>query len=70
MVLGKKVAIFDWEWGQNSAPGEGQKMPCYMKKMLSLRKLFNPSYDSGYSQAFLICASVDLYLRDPNPKTA
>ena len=25
MVLGKKVAIFDWEWGQNSAPRDGQK---------------------------------------------
>ena len=23
MVLGKKLAIFDWEWG----PREGQKMP-------------------------------------------
>ena len=28
MVLGKKVAIFDWEWGQNSAPRGGQKRPC------------------------------------------
>ena len=27
MVLGKKVAIFDWEWGRNSAPSEGQKIP-------------------------------------------
>ena len=27
MVLGKKVAIFNWEWGRNSAPREGQKMP-------------------------------------------
>ena len=27
MVLGKKVAIFDWEWGLNSAPREGQKIP-------------------------------------------
>ena len=27
MVLGKKVAIFDWEWGQNSAPRDGQKRP-------------------------------------------
>ena len=26
MVLGKKVAIFYWEWGRNSAPREGQKM--------------------------------------------
>ena len=30
MVLGKKVAIFDWEWGGNSAPREGQKMPCLL----------------------------------------
>ena len=28
MVFGKKVAIFDWEWGQNSAPRDGQKIPC------------------------------------------
>ena len=28
MVLGKKVAIFDWEWGRNSVPREGQVMPC------------------------------------------
>ena len=27
MELGKRVAIFDWEWGRNSAPGEGQKIP-------------------------------------------
>ena len=28
MVLGKKVAILDWEWGGSSAPREGQQMPC------------------------------------------
>ena len=28
MVLGKKFAIFGWEWGRNSAPREGQKIPC------------------------------------------
>ena len=27
MVLVKKVAIFDWEWGRNSAPRDGQKRP-------------------------------------------
>ena len=70
MVLGKKVAIFYWVWGRNLAPEEGQKMPCNMKKKFSLCKGFNPSYDPGYLQAFLICASVDLYLSDPNPKTA
>ena len=25
--IGKKVAIFDWEWGRNSAPRDGQKRP-------------------------------------------
>ena len=28
MVLGQKVAIFDWEWGRKLAPREGQKIPC------------------------------------------
>ena len=28
MVLGKKVAVFDWEWGRNLAPRDGQKRPC------------------------------------------
>ena len=28
MVLGKKEAIFNWEWGRNSLPREGQKIPC------------------------------------------
>ena len=27
MVLGKKLAIFVWEWGQNSTPRDGQKIP-------------------------------------------
>ena len=26
MVLGKKAATFDWEWGRNLAPREGQKI--------------------------------------------
>ena len=25
----KKVAIFGWEWGRNSAPSEEQKIPCH-----------------------------------------
>ena len=28
MGLGKKVASFDWERGLNSAPRDGQKIPC------------------------------------------
>ena len=27
-VLVKKVTIFYWEWGRNSAPRDGQKIPC------------------------------------------
>ena len=30
MALGKKMAIFDWEWGRNSAPREGQKIPWHL----------------------------------------
>ena len=32
MELGKKVGIFDWEWGQNSAPRGMQNIPCHEKK--------------------------------------
>ena len=28
MVLGKRVAIFDWEWARKWAPRDGQKIPC------------------------------------------
>ena len=28
--IGKKVAIFDWEWDQNLAPRDGQKIPCML----------------------------------------
>ena len=31
MVLGKKVAIFYWEWGRNLAPRDGQKRPCTLQ---------------------------------------
>ena len=31
MLLRIKMAIFDWEWGRNSAPREGQKMPWEVK---------------------------------------
>ena len=34
MVLGKKVAIFDWEWGRNSASRDGQKRPCKLQRMV------------------------------------
>ena len=35
MVLGKKVAIFDWEWGRISAPRDGQKIPWKIKFVLA-----------------------------------
>ena len=35
----KKVAIFDWEWGRNSAPRDGQKIPCIL---CPLRKTLYP----------------------------
>ena len=28
MVLGKNVAVFDWEWGRTSAPRDVQKILC------------------------------------------
>ena len=37
MVLGKKVAIFNWELGRNSAPREGQKIPCICSQNLNVR---------------------------------
>ena len=26
--IGKNVATFNWDWGRNSVPREGQKIPC------------------------------------------
>ena len=43
MVLGKKLAIFDWEWVLNSAPREGQKMPRYIVLFISLNMCFGCS---------------------------
>ena len=43
MALGKKVAIFDWEWGRNLAPGERQKKHTlikYFTKMYVLLLLY------------------------------
>ena len=38
MVLGKKVAVFDWEWGRNLAPRVemGRKGPGENKKRSAL----------------------------------
>ena len=34
MVLGKRVVIFDWEWGPNSAPEMGRKSPVITNQSL------------------------------------
>ena len=41
MVLGEKVAIFDWEWGRNSAPRDGQKAPCMRSRYTFPRSRIN-----------------------------
>ena len=42
MAFGKKVAVFDWEWGRNSVPRKGQKMP-----WLRLQKVIVGAYTHG-----------------------
>ena len=37
------VAIFDWEWGRNSAPRDGQKSPCVLNISI-IREYQTPSY--------------------------
>ena len=39
MLLGIRVAFFDWEWGRNSAPSEGHKIPCF-----KTRSSWEPAY--------------------------
>ena len=46
MVLRKKVAIFDWEWGRNSAPRDGRKIPCTGLFPYTLKSLVNAGIDS------------------------
>ena len=46
MVLGKKVAVFDREWGRNSAPRDGQT------KSVSLQTM------SVHPVTLLICYSI------------
>ena len=46
------MAIFDWEWGRNSAPREGQKIPCLFNSddfsclLITFENSFNPDQDS------------------------
>ena len=35
MILGEKVAIFEWEWGQYLTPRDGQKSPSMVKVLWS-----------------------------------
>ena len=48
MLLGKKVAIFDWECGRNSTPSEGQKMPCgaHLKCLTEVLQSFVGKYEN------------------------
>ena len=60
MVLGKKVAIFDWEWGRNSAPRGGQKPPC---KQIECEIVFVCLFDLilyVHSTIFQLCGTVFL----------
>ena len=44
MVLGKNVAIFDWEWGRNWALRDGQKRPCITPFRASVRREYAVYY--------------------------
>ena len=53
MVLGKKVAIFAWEWGQNLAPRDGQERPCNCPtQSLTCMKSFVGFYITGLGKCF------------------
>ena len=41
MELGKKVTIFDSEWGKNSAPRERQKIPWRVNVIGSIVSVYN-----------------------------
>ena len=67
--FGKNVAIFYWEWGRNSAPGEGQKIPCTFlgepvkaKDKLSCQRTQQSASDEFQCSKLLI-SSLRLYMR-------
>ena len=69
MALGKNVAIFDWEWGRNSAPGEGQKIPCTFlgepvkaKDKVSCQRT-QQSASGEFRSCKLLISSLRLYMR-------
>ena len=39
MLLGIRVAIFNWEWGRDLAPREGHKISCF-----KTRSTLEPAY--------------------------
>ena len=53
LVLGRKVALFDWELGRNSAPREGQKIPWPMFVNLDLCFIVSDGSESIYQQIWL-----------------
>ena len=65
MVLGIKVAIFNWEWGRNSTPSDGQKIPCYdmLQDYLPLNYMANSfiilicihNYNKFYEKNLWLC---------------
>ena len=54
MVLGKIEAIFDWEWGRNSAPRDGQKIACLPFTLLLLSAL-SSAYALRLYIAYIVC---------------
>ena len=57
MVLGKKVAIFDWEWGRNAAPRYG-KLTLFSISILFCWKQFPTDSRSGLLGLFAGGSSV------------
>ena len=41
----EKIATFDWEWGRNSAPRDGQKIPCSVFSALKMKSDKNAPLD-------------------------
>ena len=44
--MGKRWLFFDWEWGRNSAPREGQNIPCLAYEEIHMFKN-KPFFSSG-----------------------
>ena len=55
MVLGKKVTIFDWEWGRNLAPRDGQKRPCAGSIFLFIQEKMFVKHNKQSVSAHAVC---------------